>query len=153
MTASIVYSSLYNSDGTPLAGRPVNSAQAADLDVVSYTVATTSSDEAGDVVHLIPVPTGKRIAALAWRGDALDSDGALDMDIVLRTTDSDGNHTDTILYNAGTAFAGALSNQFRVINLVQVPTDGDNVGSIALYVNTGGGSADAGDINLIAFWR
>ena len=75
------------------------------------------------------------------------------MDIVLRTTDSDGNHTDTILYNAGTAFAGALSNQFRVINLVQVPTDGDNVGSIALYVNTGGGSADAGDINLIAFWR
>lgn len=153
MTASIVYGNLWDSNNKPIGGRPFKSPMGVSGDTVVQTLATTSLDEAGDVVHLIPVPAGARLFALFFDSAAFDSGTAIDMDLVLRTTNSAGSHTDTILYNAGTAFEAALTNQYIPLASVVVPSDADDVASIITYVNTAATTAVSGDISLTALWR
>lgn len=158
MAAGSVYSSLFASatSSTPLAGRPIASPFGGDFDIVTYTVAATSTDDAGDFVGLIPVRAGKRIAALIFNADDMDSGtGVLDLDIILRTTSSAGANTDTILYNAGTAFGSAAHTSKIVLcpTLPQVPEDADSVGIIGLYCNVAANAGGTGDITLLAFYR
>lgn len=154
MGVTTAYSSLYNSSGVPVAGRPKsNNAGGGNSDHVSYTIPTTQTDDAGDTTYLIPVRSGKTIVFLLFDSADLDSGGgALDMDIILRTTDSAGNHTDTILYNAGTAFNAALAGKFVYCG-VKVPTAGaapGDVGHIILKVNTAATTPAQGAISLFA---
>lgn len=157
MTATSVYSSLFASasSSTPTFGRPHAAPFGFDGDIVTYDFADTSLDEAGDFVGLIPVPAGKRIAALAFTcGDGDSGSGTLDMDIILRTTSSAGSNTDTILYNAGTAFATAISTVTWVLlpTLPQAPQDADNVAIIGTYVNTARNGAATPTMVLLALY-
>lgn len=155
MAVTTAYSNLYNSSGVPVAGRPKsNNAGGGNSDFVAYTFPTTQLDDAGDVTYLIPVRSGKRILFLLWDSAELDTGGgnALDMDLVLRTTDSAGNHTDTIIYNAGTAFSAALAGKFVPVNVL-VPTAGaapGDVGHIIAKVGVAASTAAQGAISLFA---
>lgn len=158
MTATSVYSSLFASatSSTPVAGRPIASPFGGDFDIVTYTYADTSLDEAADFVGLIPARAGKRIVALAFTcGDGDSGTGVLDMDIILRTTTSAGVSTDTILYNAGTAFATAITTVTWVLlpTLPQVPSDADEVGIIGTYVNTPRNAAATPTMVLMVLYR
>ncbi len=158
MAATSVYSSLFASasSSAPGTGRPISSPFGDDCDIVSYTYADTSLDDAGDFVGLIPVRYGKKLVALAFTcGDGDSGTGVLDMDIILRTTNSAGTNTDTILYNAGTAFATAITTVTWVLlpTLPQVPSDADNVGIIGTYVNTARNGAATPTMVLLAMWR
>lgn len=151
MAVSTTYSSLYSSDGTPKSGRPIIRNTSDVPDLVEYTIPTTQLDDAGDVVYLIPVASGRRIHHLIF--DCADLDGGgptLDMDIILRTGTT-GSFTDTILYNAGTAFGSAAhAGKFIWCN-VQVPDDADRTGHICLLVNTAATTPAQGAIKLWAY--
>lgn len=148
MAASSAYSRHYSSANVPANGRPIVRNTGDVDDFVTYTVATTSLDDAGDVVYLIPVQSGRTIGYLVFDCAALAA-SSLDLDIILRTTNSAGTHTDTILYNAGTAFTSAHSGKVVVCN-VAVPEDADSVGHICLYCNVAGTTPAAGAITLNA---
>lgn len=134
MAAANTFTNLYASAGVPAQGRPVSSHPGPCDDWVKPTWATIDIDDIGDVKYLIPVLGGKRIQFLDISETTdMDTGGtALDMDIVLRTTDKLGAHTDTILFNAGTFFtaaqtAGAI---LRVWCDVLVPDSATGMGHI-----------------------
>lgn len=148
MAVSTAYSEFYTSAGVPKLGRPKSNNVGVNNDYVEYTIPTTQLDDATDITYLIPVRSGKRIIYLLFDSADFDSGGgALDMDIILRTTNAAGTSTDTILYNAGTAFNAALAGKVVFCNAV-VPEDADSVGHICLYVNTAASTAAAGVIKL-----
>jgi hypothetical protein len=141
---------LYTSSGVPTKGRPYSRNVAGNPDWLSYTIPTTvTGGDAGSRAFLIPVRSGKRIVTLQFDSAALSASD-LDMDIVLQTTNAAGTTTTTILYNAGTAFTGALAGKWIYCD-VQVPEDADGVGHIVAYVNTTGTTPAAGAISLFVF--
>jgi hypothetical protein len=108
----------------------------------SLTIATTSSDETGDIVKFFPVPHGVTLLRLENTNAALDSGNTLDMDIVL----VDDNGT-TILYNAGTAFSAAVTTV--KVNLLETVVTSVNGGAyVGLRPNPGGSSADEGAVRI-----
>lgn len=140
MAAATTYTTLYASAGVPANGRPISSAPGPCSDWVKPTWATTDVDDVGDVKYLIPVLSGKRINFLDISETTdMDTGGpTLDMDLILRTTDKAGSHTDTtILFNAGTFFAAAQTAGaiLRVWCDVQVPDSATGVGHIISKVN------------------
>jgi hypothetical protein len=150
MAVSTAYSSYYASAGVPSksSGRPKSTNVGVANDFVEYTIPTTQIDDATDFTYLIPVRSGKRIICGQFDCADLDSGaGALDLDIVLRTTSSAGVVTDTILYNAGTAFNAAHAGKWFWCNAVvpQTPTD---MGHIGLLCNTAASTAASGAIKL-----
>lgn len=152
--ATTSYSSLYSSAGVPIKGRPKSSNLSPNPDSVALSFATTDLDLLDDFKYAIPVRCGKTIEYLDL-GEFTDLDtgaGALDMDIVLRTTNSAGTHTDTILYNAGTAFATAQTAGaiFRVWCRTRVPDDADGVGHIGFKINVAASTPNAGTGQLYA---
>ena len=152
--ATTTYSSLYSSAGVPIQGRPKSSNLGFNDDSVALSFATTDLDLLDDFKYAIPVRCGKVIEWIEL-GEFTDLDsggGALDMDIVLRTTNSAGTNTDTILYNAGTAFATAQTAGaiFRVWCRAKVPDDADGVGHIGFKVNTAASTPNAGTGQLAA---
>lgn len=150
MAAATVYSSLFDSAGVPTKGRPFATERGAMFDRVSYAIATTSIDDVGDRVQLIPVPHGVEIVTLNFECGDLDTNGTplLDMDIVL----SNGvAASDVILYNAGTAFTAALGTTIiRPFSTLARSTR--NYLTIDLYVNAAAATAAAGTIKLVAQW-
>lgn len=150
MSVSTAYSSYYTSAAVPAktSGRPKSSNIGVVNDFVEYTIPTTQIDDAGDVTYLIPVRSGRTIVYLLFDCADLDSGaGALDLDIVLRTTNAAGTNTDTILYNAGTAFNAAHAGKFVWCN-VGVPQTPTDMGHIILYCNTAASTAASGVIKL-----
>lgn len=153
MGVTTAYSALYESAGVPRAsgGRPRTFHPFNDY--VSYTIPTTQTDDAGDVTYLIPVASGRRIVYLKFDCADLDSGGgALDMDIILRTTAADGTtHTDTtILYNAGTAFNAAHTAKWVWCDTA-VPSTATNMAHIILKVNTAASTPAEGAIKLFVY--
>ncbi len=150
MAASKVYSSLFASatDPTPASGYPRNAPFGADVVSVVYTIATTSLDEAGDFVGLWPVKSGKRWQKITFTCADLDSGGtALDLDIIQRVIDKDGNITDTILFNAGSAFSAAQTEVAVYPTAAggdQFPAAPGNVVLVGLYCNTAATTAASG---------
>lgn len=149
MAVTTAYSEFYTSAGVPKLGRPKSNNTAGNPDYVEYTIPTTQLDDATDTTFLIPVRSGKRIVYMILTCADLDSGGggALDMDIILRTTSAAGVTTDTILYNAGTAFNAAHAGLIIFCNAL-VPEDADSVGHLILYVNTPASTAASGAIKL-----
>lgn len=153
--ATVAYSPLYSTAGVPIGGRPRSSNTGQNDDSVALSFATTALDLAADFTYAIPVRSGKFIDFIDLSDfTELDTGGgnALDMDVVLRTTNAAGTHTDTILFNAGTFFtvaqtAGAV---YRVWCRKRVPDDADGVGHIGFLVNTAASTANAGTGNLFA---
>jgi hypothetical protein len=148
MAVSTAFSSLYSAAETPKSGRPIIRNTSDVPDLVEYTIPTTQIDDATDVTYLIPVASGRRIHWLIFDCPDLDTGGpTLDMDIILRTGTT-GSFTDTILYNAGTAFGSAAHAGKWVFCNVQVPDDADRTGHICLYVNTAATTPAAGALKL-----
>lgn len=152
--ATTSYSTLYSSAGVPIKGRPKSSNIGFNDDSVALSFATTDLDTADDFKYAIPVRSGKMIEYLDL-GEFTDMDTggtALDMDIVLRTTNSAGANTDTILFNAGTFFTGAQTAGavFRVWCRTRVPDDADGVGHIGFKVGVAATTAAAGTGQLYA---
>ena len=157
MAAATVYSSLFNSDGTP---KKVWNPPFGAMGSISIrdTVATTTLDDTGDFLALIPVANGTVMTELTVANGDLDTDGspALDADIIMRAIDSAGTATDTILYNAGAAFQAAVTTA-RVIPLVA----DDDVGGIeatggaegyvliGFYVNTAAATGASTTLDLV----
>lgn len=155
MAASEVYSSLYSTTnvGLPLYNRPHNPGSGTGTDAVSYTIATTSLDDVGDFIHLIPVPSGRSLVALWFNSADLDGGTALVADIVLRTKDKAGNITDTTLFSGSSGFQSAITTD-RLVTLanVVVPNAALGYGSIGLKVTTAAGTPASGAINIAALW-
>lgn len=153
--AETAYSALYDSNNLPTGGRPFNPPFGIAIDYVNEEIATTELDTANDVTYLIPVPVGRTIVKIEVKNEELDTGGgnALDLDIVLRTTDSAGTNTDTILYNAGTAFSAAVTTPTVVYPNAKVPASATGIGHIIAKVNVAATTAAAGDITLFAMWR
>lgn len=154
--ATTAYSALYDSSGNPIAGRPKSSNVGYnDETLVGLAFATTALDLAADFTYAIPVRAGKTIEYIdLGEFTELDTGGgnALDMDIVLRTTNSAGTVTNTILFNAGSFFtaaqtAGAI---YRVWCNAKVPDCASSVGHIGFLVNTAASTANAGTGNIYA---
>lgn len=142
MAASKVYSDLFSSatSSTPKSGFPRNNPYGANVVTVVYTIATTSLDDAGDFVGLWPVKSGRKWQRITFTCADLDSGGTgLDLDIIQRVVDKDGNITDTILFNAGSAFTAAQTE----VTVYPTSSGGDqfpaapgNVVMVGLYCNT-----------------
>lgn len=148
MAAGSAYSRHYSAANAAANGRPIVRNTGDCDDFVTYTVATTSLDDAADVVYLLPVQSGRTVGYLIFDCAALAASN-LDLDIILRTTNAAGTHTDAILYNAGTAFTSAHAGKVVVCNTA-VPDDADSVGHICLYCNVAGGTPASGEIKLNA---
>lgn len=150
--AATIYSSLFTSAGVPIKGRPRRSPFGMNTDGVTITLPTTNLDTIADTGYIIPVP---QYAYLQWIGfDSSDMDTgtpALDMDLVLRTTLS-GSNTDTILFNAGTAFGTAIVGRWIPLGNTQVPKSDDGWGAIIAYVNVVAATPAQGTIALQAGW-
>lgn len=156
MSAATVESTLYT-DANAL-GFTQKVAFGATILPFSITVATTSLDDAGDVVKLAPlVARGgrNRLIAVVWYSEALDSGGTLDADF---TVYQDGAHT--VIYNAGTAFAAAHGTAIAPSIIMPFTAlsdlaadDSDGIADLCFYVNTGGGSSDAGLIKGFAIYE
>lgn len=85
----------------------------------AITIESTSVTTAGDRANLIAVPNGARIEFLMDLAHGDGDTGAtplLDMDIVYATDfeDWDDAGTETIIYNAGTAFTAAVTTANRL---------------------------------------
>ena len=154
MAATTVYSSLFTAAGRPITGRPRGGIGRSMSDGATVTVATTSLDEASDRVGFIPVPDRAELTRLFLTNADLDSGaGALDADIVLYSEDADGNVTETILYNAGTAFATAVTTPLTILlDHVRVPRTRYGFAWIGLKVNTAASTAAAGAVTIQADW-
>lgn len=126
MAATTVYNSaVFNADNQPAKGgrpRPVVTGGNVVNDTVS--IATTSLDDIGDEVVLDVVPHGATIylIPLTWTDMDTDATETLDADIVLRET-TGTTTTDTILYNAGTAFEDAGTAVVVVDHTVASPAE------------------------------
>lgn len=150
MAVTTAYSVHYESAGVPTkaGGRPRTFHPYSDK--VAYTFPTTQLDDAGDVTYLLPVMSGRRIIFLQFDCADLDSGGtALDMDLVLRTTNPAGTHTDTILYNAGTAFSAAQTGKWVYCDVL-VPDSATSTGHIIAKVGTAATTPASGAISLFA---
>lgn len=152
MAVTTTYSSNYGSDNLPTGGRPFNPPIGAGMDYVSYTIPNAQLDDAGDVSYLTAIPVARTIHLIVFDSAALDGGTALDADLVLRTTDKDGNHTDTIIYNAGTAFEAALVAKV-ILTSTKVPASATGYGHLLFKVNTAATTPATGAITLAIFWR
>lgn len=154
--ATTAYSALYDSSGNPIAGRPKSSNVGYnDETLVALAFATTALDLLADFTYAIPVRAGKTIEYLdLGEFTELDTGGgnALDMDIVLRTTNSAGTVTNTILFNAGAFFtvAQTAGAPYRVWCNAKVPDCPSGVGHIGFLVNTAASTPNAGTGNIYA---
>ena len=115
----------------------------------TQTVATTSLDDAGDRVRMIPLPDKvKLIGFFLTHGDLDSGGGNLDMDVVLNDDDSD-----VILLNAGTAFNAARTTPLWVDCLdTQVNAQGDTKASLDLYVNVAASTPASVDVVIQLFY-
>lgn len=153
MGATYAYNSTYfDSSGNvkPTAHKPPIGLGAVG-DVV--TVATTSLDDVGDVLALVPVPSGKTILSIAWTSTDMDTgSAALDADLVLRTTDKAGSHTDTTLVDtsalASTYFGAAAQARYQPLSPTVVPDDADGYGNVCLKVGTAAATAAQGTLGI-----
>lgn len=111
--------------------------------VESITIPTTSLDDANDITKFFPIESGRLITKVGVINADLDSGGgALDMDIVL----VDDNGT-TILYNAGTAFASAVTTPVWTICESRV-VSANNDAYVGLKVNVAASTPQAGNVTL-----
>jgi len=149
------YSNRYTSAGVPTSGRPLSKNTGPNDDYVEASYATTDIDEIGEVKYLLSVQCGRDIVYIDLSGTTdMDSNGApaLDMDLYLRTTDKLGNHTDTLLFNAGTFFqsaqtAGAV---YRIWCTEPVPNSASGSAHIISKTVAAAATAVAGTFNLYA---
>jgi hypothetical protein len=107
MTATTIYNAAYfnSTSGHPLynSGKPSRNPYG-NIVPFSVVIPTTSSDEAADRVRLVPLPHGAKVKFVVFQCDDLDSSTGLDADLVIRE-----DATDTIVYNAGSAFQSAVA--------------------------------------------
>lgn len=139
---STAYSSLFNSTTTwPIAGYPQRQPYGETVVTVTKTIPTTQLDTIADVTHMVPIDSGTTINLLVFTSADFDSSTGLDADIVL----IDDNGT-TILYNAGTAFQAAMTNQVILCNVDVLAVNGD--AKISFLVNSVATTPVAGDLTL-----
>ncbi len=155
MAAATTYTTHYASAGVPANGRPISAHPGPCSDWVKPTWATTDIDDIGDVKYLIPVLSGKRINFIdISEATDMDSNGApaLDQDLMLRTTDKLGAHTDTMLFNAGAFFQAAQSAGavHRIWCDVQVPDSATGIGHIISKVVAAAATAVQGTAYIYA---
>jgi len=149
MAATTVDSVLFSNPNYP-ARNPAGTT----VEYIDFTVATTSLDDIGDRVRLIPMPNAVEIISIQEYHADLDSGGGnLDMDILL--VDDNG---DTILYNAGTAFNAATTAWLDIANSTVVPgtkvvSVGDDTAYIGLYVNVVASTAASGLVHVRIEYR
>jgi hypothetical protein len=150
------YSNRYVANSTvPTSGRPLSKNTGPNPDWVEASYATTDIDAADEIKYLLAVQCGKEIVYLDISETTdMDSNGAptLDMDLYLRTTDKDGNHTDTSLFNAGTFFQAAQTTGAvrRIWCTTKVPNSAVGYGHIISKTVTEAATAVAGTFNLYA---
>ncbi len=152
--AATIYSSLYTSAGVPISGRPRRANTGGCIvDSVTITLPTTNLDTLADTGYIIPVPSFARLQWIAFDSSDMDTGSvALDLDLVLRTT-LGGVNTDTVLFNAGTAFGTAIVGRFiGLTTQPQVPNATDSYGSIIAYCNVAATTPAEGTIALTACW-
>lgn len=157
MAASSVYSSLFTTatSGVPTAGRPFTPPVGVGMDAVTYTMATTSLDDIGDFVGLIPVPIGKTLMLVGETWADLGS-GELDEDLVLRTVSKSGATTDTIIVNHGTALATVQTTiLWTQVNAIISNNNSSayDYAFLGYLTNTAAVTPIQGTVTLIAFWR
>lgn len=106
----------------------------------SPTIPTTSLNDVGDRVNLLAIGAGRRIGYIdILSNDAGDSHATptLDADLVLSVgAESDGDGTETVLYNAGTRFQAASTTFVRTPVDILIADSVDSKGVVRLKVNT-----------------
>lgn len=148
MAVVITYSSLYSAALVPAQGRPRSLATGPSDDDIQYTVPTTvTGGDAGSIAYLMPLRSGKKLVSLQFDCAALASSN-LDMDLVLRQYNADGTFTDSVLYNAGTAFTSAHTNKWVYVGST-IGASRDGVAHLIAYVNVTGGTPASGAIKLV----
>lgn len=141
-----IYSSRFDSTThLPVGGRPKRNPYGTTVDQATLVIPTTSTDFAGELSYLLPIPRDCNPVMLLIDCGALSS-ATLDADIVL--IDDAGT---TILWNAGTAFTAAVASKVIQLYGTTVSSASDNA-VIALLVNTAGGTASEGTITITAWW-
>jgi hypothetical protein len=141
-----IYSSRFDTTThVPVNGRPKRNPYGVTVDQAQLVIPTTSSDFAGELSYLLPVPRDCNPFQLLIDCGALSS-ATLDADIVL--IDDAGT---TILWNAGTAFTAAVASKLIQLYDVTVVSANDNA-VIALLINTAGGTPSEGTITITAHW-
>lgn len=99
-------------------GLPIQPGHGTQTVPFTYVIPTTQLDTIGDIAYLLPYHVGAKEVSVHFNcGDADTGGTTLDMDICRRTIDEDGDFTDVILYNAGTAFSAALTSKLEVFDL------------------------------------
>lgn len=103
--------------------------------MANVVIPTTSIDDVADFYGICPVPSGKLLVGAIHQASDGDTGGtSMDVDIILRTYNSAGTATDTILYNAGTAYTAAQATSFLEWN-ARVPRSEGGYGIVGTYVN------------------
>lgn len=144
--SATIYSDRFDSTThVPINGRPKRNPYGVTVDQAQLVIPTTSSDFAGELSYLLPVPRDCNIYKLLIDCGALSS-ATLDADIVL--IDDTGT---TILWNAGTAFTAAVASKVVQIYGVTVVSANDTA-VIALLINTAGGTPSEGTLTITAEW-
>lgn len=154
MAAATVYSNRYTSSGEPTGGRPF-SAPHLEQDQVSYTIATTSLDDAGDVICLLPLPARRRLLYVVLVASPdFDAGGTtLDADLVFRTLDSSGTATYTTVEDSGAAWAGVRTSGTVIYADQIIPAGVKTWTDLCLKVNVAAGTPASGTLKLIAVIR
>ena len=155
MAATIVYNTArFDADG----GSPIIHESPSGLsgDCLTYEVLAAQMSEAGDFSGILAVPEGRRLLALAFTHEDMDGHATptLDADIVLRTLDSAGTATDTVLVNYSTGFTAAVTTPVvTLLGSTIVPSSALGYGYIGFKVVAAAATAAAGDVNLLVLWR
>jgi hypothetical protein len=144
-SATIYSDRFHSTTNVPVNGRPKRNPYGVTVDQAQLVIPTTSSDFAGELSYLLPVPRDCTLFRLTIDCGALSS-ATLDADIVL--IDDAGT---TILWNAGTAFTSAVASKIVQLYRVTVASANDDA-VIALLINTAGGTASEGTITITAEW-
>lgn len=115
----------------------------------TFTIATTSLDDATDRVKLIPLPDQARLIGFFLEHGDFDTGGpTLDADIVLNDDDAD-----VILFNAGTGFGSARTTPLWVTcNRERVDAKGDTKASLDWLTNVAATTPAAVTLTITLFY-
>lgn len=155
MTASTVNGHWFTSTNKEYHERPIRVGIGLQCVAATETIAATSSDEINDRVNMLPIPQGAKILAIYYEVADLDSDNAVEADIVCAET-TDGTLTETDL-NSPSQFGRAAATGWLLpdagdVWLHEVGVCDDGIAIIRFKVTTAGTSADAGALSLVCWY-
>lgn len=171
MTASTVKSDQVSGfDSVPVTLEPGSKSGAAKrVYVATIEVATTSIDEAGDIIKVVRIPSKLRVTSVKMFNDDLDSDGtpALVVDVGLYNSatgaavdadcysDGSGN-SDTTLQSANKAGVEMATKTMDIANIGKTAWEQANLSAdpgvpldVAITVSTAAATAATGTVTIV----